>query len=65
VKDEAETAARMKERKAIRARIEELNAELREELSDDAGDEERESRLATIAEIQELEHKLDDSGDDD
>ena len=65
VKDEAETAARMKERKAIRARIEELNAELREELSDDAGDEERESRLATIAEIQELEHKLDDGGDDD
>jgi small-conductance mechanosensitive channel len=65
VKDEAETAARMKERKAIRARIGELNAELREEMSDDAGDEERESRLATIAEIQELEHKLDDSGDDD
>jgi small-conductance mechanosensitive channel len=65
VKNEAETKARMEERKAIRERIDELNLELREDLPEDAGDEERESRLATIAEIQELEHKLDDGGDDD
>ena len=65
VKNEAETKARMEERKAIRERIDELNAELRDDLPEDAGDEERESRLATIAEIQELEHKLDDGGDDD
>ena len=65
VKNEAETKARMEERKAIRERIDELNAEIRDDLPEDAGDEERESRLATIAEIQELEHKLDDGGDDD
>ncbi|MCH2349528.1 MAG: mechanosensitive ion channel, partial [Candidatus Poseidoniales archaeon] len=65
VKNEAETKARMEERKAIRERIDELNAELQDDLPEDAGDEERESRLATIAEIQELEHKLDDGGDDD
>ena len=65
VKNEAETKAHMEERKAIRERIDELNLELREDLPEDAGDEERESRLATIAEIQELEHKLDDGGDDD
>ena len=65
VKNEAETKARMEERKAIRERIDELNLELREDLPEDAEDEERESRLATIAEIQELEHKLDDGGDDD
>jgi len=70
-KDEAESTARIKERKEIRARIEELTEALEEELPEDAEDSEdaeedaRESRMAIIAEIQKLEHKLDEGGDDD
>jgi small-conductance mechanosensitive channel len=64
-KDEAESTARMKERKAIRARIDELNESLEEELPEDAVDEDRESRLEIIAEIQELTKQLDESGSDD
>jgi hypothetical protein len=70
-KDEAESTARIKERKEIRARIEELTEVLEEELpedvedSEDAEEDARESRMAIIAEIQKLEHKLDEGGDDD
>ena len=64
-KDEAESTARMKERKATRARIDELNESLEEELPEDALDEDRESRLEIIAEIQELTKQLDESGSDD
>ena len=70
-KDEAESTARIKERKEIRARIEELTEVLEEELpedvedSEDAKEDARESRMAIIAEIQKLEHKLDEGGDDD
>lgn len=72
LKEEAESTARMNARKEMRARIEELNAALEEEdavESEDPDDPEggvSQSRLDIIAEIQELEHKLDEgSGDDD
>jgi len=79
IKEEADSAARMQERTEIRDRIAELNAALQEESeeesSEDASDrleiseeelaEAREVRLAILAEIKELEHKLDDGGGDD
>ncbi len=70
VKDEAESAARMKERKEIRTRIDELNEALEDEAPEEEDEEEatkaRETRMGILAEIQELEHKLDEgSGDDD
>lgn len=72
LKEEAESTARMNARKEMRARIEELNAALEEEEvveSEDPDDPEggvSQSRLDIIAEIQELEHKLEEgSGDDD
>jgi small-conductance mechanosensitive channel len=72
VKEEAESSARMNARKEIRARIEELNNALEEEESEESEDpdgpegEVSQSRLDILAEIQELEHQLDEgSGDDD
>jgi small-conductance mechanosensitive channel len=81
IKDEAESAARMEERKVIRARIDELNEELQSESTDEGEEGEEgeepvelseeeqaealESRLAILAEIKELEHQLDDGGGDD
>ena len=72
VKEEAESSARMNVRKEIRARIEELNNALEEEESEESEDpdgpegEVSQSRLDILAEIQELEHQLDEgSGDDD
>ena len=72
VKEEAESSARMNARKEIRARIEELNTTLKEEESEESEDPDdpeggvSQSRLDILAEIQELEHKLDEgSGDDD
>jgi len=72
LKEEAESTARMNARKEMRARIEELNTALEEEEakeSEDPDDPEggiSQNRLDMLAEIQELEHKLDaGSGDDD
>ncbi|MDP7312842.1 MAG: mechanosensitive ion channel family protein [Candidatus Thalassarchaeaceae archaeon] len=72
VKEEAESSARMNARKEIRVRIEELNNALEEEESEESEDpdgpegEVSQSRLDILAEIQELEHQLDEgSGDDD
>ncbi|MAE38930.1 MAG: hypothetical protein CL969_04830 [Euryarchaeota archaeon] len=71
VKEEAESSARMNARKEIRARIEELNTALKEEEleeSEDPDDPEggvSQSRLDILAEIQELEHQLDEGSSDD
>ena len=72
VKEEAESSARMNARKEIRARIEELNTALIEEESEESEDPDdpeggvNQNRLDILAEIQELEHQLDEgSGDDD
>jgi small-conductance mechanosensitive channel len=69
VKDEAESAARIKERKEIRTRIDELNEALEDEAPEGEDEEEaskaREIRMGILAEIQELEHKLDEGSDDD
>ena len=72
VKEEAESSARMNARKEIRARIEELNIALKEEESEESEDPDdpeggvSQGRLDILAEIQELEHQLDEgSGDDD
>jgi hypothetical protein len=61
----------MNARKEMRARIEELNTALEEEDAQESEDPDEEeginqNRLNILAEIQELEHKLDEgSGDDD
>ena len=72
IKEQAESTARMNARKEIRARIEELNTALEEEESKESEDPDdpeggiSQNRLDILAEIQELEHKLDEgSGDDD
>ncbi|MEO2121294.1 MAG: hypothetical protein ABGX44_05715, partial [Candidatus Poseidoniia archaeon] len=72
LKEEAESTARMNARKEMRARIEELNTALEEEEAEESEDPDdpeggiSQNRLDMLAEIQELEHKLDEgSGDDD
>jgi small-conductance mechanosensitive channel len=70
IKEEAESTARMNARKEMRARIEELNTALEEEEAEESEDPDEEAgisqnRLNMLAEIQELEHKLDEGGGDD
>jgi hypothetical protein len=75
IKEEAESTARMNARKEMRARIEELNAALEAEEAEESEEPEdpddpeggiSQNRLNMLAEIREIEHKLDEgSGDDD
>jgi hypothetical protein len=75
IKEQAESTARMNARKEMRARIEELNAALEAEEAKESEEPEdpddpeggiSQNRLDMLAEIQEIEHKLDEgSGDDD
>ena len=63
-KDKKETDARMKERKEMRDRIDELNQILESGDSDSESDGDDESRMLIIAEITELELKLNEGGGD-
>jgi hypothetical protein len=75
IKEEADSTARMNARKEMRARIEELNIALEAEEAKESEEPEdpddpeggiSQKRLDMLAELQELEHKLDEgSGDDD